>query len=73
VKFFEGILCKIPKNQKGQGMLEYILILAVVVSLFMFVAKPYLKTFGKKFQDLGKGGIFSEDNTGSNFYYFPIK
>jgi hypothetical protein len=69
-KCFAATPCK---NQRGQGMLEYILILAVAVSLFMLVGRPYLKDLGKKFQGLGKQGFLAEDNTGSNFYYFPIR
>lgn len=69
-KFFAAIRCN---NQRGQGMLEYILILVVVVSMFMLVGRPFLKDMGKKFQGLGKQGFLAEDNTGSNFYYFPIR
>ncbi len=73
-KCFAAIL-KAPKwrDQKGQTILEYLLILIVVVSLFMLIARPYIGTIGKKFQDLNKKGFFAEDTSGSNFYYYPLK
>lgn len=72
VKFFKTIL-SIGKNSQGQGILEYVLILAVVISIFMVVGRPFLKDFGGKIQGLSQKGIFSEDSSGSSFYYFPLK
>jgi hypothetical protein len=60
-------------GQSGQTMLEYLLIIAVVVSIFIVFARPFLKGLNKKFEDAGKSGFFAEDPSGSNFYYFPIR
>lgn len=72
VKFFKTIL-SIAKSKSGQGILEYVLVLAVVLSIFMVVGRPFLKDIGGKIQGLSQKGIFSEDSSGSNFYYFPLK
>ena len=59
-------------DERGQTILEYLLVLAIVVSMFLLVAKPFLGDIAKKFQDMSKKGFFSEDPTGANFYYYPL-
>jgi hypothetical protein len=44
----------------------------MVASMFMIFARPFINDIGKKFQDLGKKGFFSESPDGSNFYYYPL-
>lgn len=60
-------------DERGQGILEYLLVLAVVVGMFLLVGRPFLTKIAPKFQNLGKSGVFAQDSTGSNFYYFPIR
>lgn len=60
-------------GQRGQTMLEYLLIIAVVVGIFLVFARPFMKGLNKKFEDAGKTGFFAEDPSGSNFYYYPLK
>lgn len=61
------------RGQGGQGILEYVLVLAVVIGIFIVLAKPYMAKFNKQYQKLFKAGMFAEDSTGSKFYYFPVK
>lgn len=59
------------RSERGQGMVEYILILAVIVSIFVLIVRPFFKTFQEKIGDNFKNGsVFSED---ANFYYFPVR
>lgn len=69
-KFFGGIR---SRNQKGQAILEYVLVLAVVLGMLFVMAKPVIGKLQKKINDSFKGGFFSEDVTGEKFYYFPLK
>jgi hypothetical protein len=59
--------------EEGQGIVEYILVLAVIFSIFMIVAKPGLKRLQDKIADGMKSGIFAENSDDSGFYYFPMK
>lgn len=61
------------RDERGQAILEYILVLIVVLSLFVIVAKPAIGKLGKKINEGLKGGIFSDDPSGAGFYYYPIK
>lgn len=44
---------KVIQNQKGQGMVEYILILVVVVGLVMMFRKQISETVKSKIDSLG--------------------
>lgn len=85
-KFSEGIPCKkrrvsllrrisnfLPRDQRGQGILEYLLVVLVVVGVVFAGAKPVIARLKGKFEKALKGGIFKEDPTGQQFYYFPLK
>lgn len=61
------------RDQRGQGILEYVLILAVVIGIFLTMARPFINKLGPKYQKVFKSGMFKEDDTGSNFYYFPVR
>ncbi len=61
------------RDQRGQGMLEYILVLVVILGTVFVAARPIIASLQKKFEKSIKGGIFRDDRTGSNFYYFPVK
>jgi len=61
------------RSEAGQGILEYILVLAVVLSIFMVFGKPFVAKFGPKFRDIGKDGFFTDDSSGAQFYYYRIK
>lgn len=63
----------IKSNQNGQAVVEYLLIIAVVLGIFMLVAKPGIGRLGKKIQDDLNKGLFAADATGAGFYYFPVK
>lgn len=69
-KFLKPILFR---SQKGQGILEYVLVMAVVLSIFLIFAKPFVSKFGPRFRDIGKEGFFADDSSGSQFYYYRIK
>lgn len=73
-KFFAAILSRAwrPKGERGQTVIEYLLILVVVLSIFMVFAKPFMKGLNKKFETASKKGFFAEDPSGGNFYYFPM-
>jgi hypothetical protein len=78
-KFSRGIRSKRPafprglKDERGQGFLEYVLVLMVVLGMIFVLAKPVILRLQKTFEKGIKGSIFKEDPSGSNFYYFPIK
>jgi hypothetical protein len=72
-KFFGGTLFRVFRNQKGQGFLEYLLILVVVLGVLFVAARPWVLKLENKFKTGFKAGIFTNDPTGSNFYYYPIK
>jgi hypothetical protein len=61
------------RNQRGQGILEYILILVVVLGIVFVLAKPVIEKLKKSFEVGLQKGVFKEDPTGANFYYFPLK
>lgn len=61
------------RDQRGQALVEYILIIMVVLGLFMIVARPAIGKLGKKISDGLKGGIFADDPSGGRFYYYPVK
>lgn len=61
------------RGSSGQAMIEYLLILLVVTSMFMLIAKPFLTKMGEKFKKVGQQGFFTDDPSGSAFYYFKIK
>lgn len=67
-KFFGGI-----RSERGQGMLEYVLVLIVVLGMVFMAARPVIAKLQKSMEKGMKGGIFKEDASGSNFYYFPVK
>jgi Tfp pilus assembly protein FimT len=73
-KFFAAIRSRAlaPGGEKGQTIVEYLLILVVVLSIFMVFAKPFMKDLNKKFETASKKGFFAEDPSGGNFYYFPM-
>ena len=72
-KFSSVIPFKRISNEGGQGMLEYVLVLMVVLGIVFVLAKPVIANIQKTFEKGLKGGIFKEDPTGNNFYYFPLK
>jgi len=57
----------------GQAIMEYLVILLVVTSLFMVIVRPQMAKLQKKMEDSMKKGLFNVDIQGSGFYYFPIK
>ncbi len=67
-KFFGGI-----RSERGQGMLEYVLVLIVVLGVVLVAARPVIAKLKGSVEKGLKGGIFKEDASGSNFYYFPVK
>jgi len=49
------------------------LVLLVVLSVVFVAARPVIGKLQKKFEKGLQGGIFKEDSTGQQFYYFPLK
>lgn len=54
-------------------MLEYLLITLVVITIFIAVARPGFTKLADKMKNGFKSGFFSDDKSGSGFYYYPIK
>lgn|GEM_PF-4836074 len=52
--------------------MEYMLVLMVILGTVFVAARPVIGRLQKKFEKGLKGGIFKEDATGGQFYYFPI-
>jgi hypothetical protein len=69
---FERLLPRL-RSQSGQGILEYTLILIVVLGIVFVMAKPVIAKLQGRLTDNLKKGIFANDPTGANFYYFPLK
>ena len=61
------------KDQRGQGFLEYVLVLLVVLGMIFVLARPVIAKLEGKFEKGLKGGIFKNDPTGAGYYYFPLK
>ncbi|MGE3260233.1 MAG: Flp family type IVb pilin [Bacteriovoracia bacterium] len=61
------------RNERGQSILEYILVLAVVVGMIFVLARPVFGSLQKKIGDSLKEGFFSDDPSGGKFYYFNVK
>ena len=61
------------RNERGQGILEYVLVLAVVIGIFLIFAKPFMAKYKGQYEKLFKGGVFAEDSSGSKFYYYPVR
>lgn len=73
-KFFGAILSRgMLRNERGQSILEYILVLAVVVGMIFVLARPVFGSLQKKIGDSLKEGFFSDDPSGGKFYYFNVK
>lgn len=72
-KFSGGTLSRALRNERGQTIVEYILVIAVVVGMIFVLAKPIFGSLQKKIGDSLKQGFFSDDPSGSKFYYFRIK
>jgi hypothetical protein len=68
-----GPLARFRRNERGQGFLEYILVLMVVLGTIFVLARPVISRLQGKIEKGLKGGIFKADPSGGNFYYFPLK
>lgn len=75
-KFSKGILsdfsARLWRDERGQGILEYLLVVLVVVGVVFAGAKPVINRLKGQFEKSLKGGIFKDDPTGQQFYYFPL-
>lgn len=61
------------RSERGQTIVEYILLLVAVITLFM-LAKPFFNKMGINFgEELKKKGIFSDSASADGFYYYPMK
>lgn len=60
-------------NERGQAVVEYLLVLAVVIGMVFVLAKPIFGSLQKKIGDSLKAGFFTDDPTGEKFYYFNVK
>jgi hypothetical protein len=72
-KFFGATLSRATRDQRGQSILEYILVLMVVVGMIFVLARPVFGSLQKKIGDSLKQGFFTDDPTGGKFYYFNIR
>lgn len=63
----------ILRRQKGQAVLEYLLIVLVILGIFITIARPGFEKLTENIQATLKSGFFAEDDDGSGFYYYPLK
>ena len=56
MKSFKKLSKRFLKNERGQGMVEYILLLVIVVAVVTIFKKPLMDMVGGKIEDL-KGAV----------------
>ncbi len=64
---------RVTRSERAQGVLEYLLVVAVIMGIVLVFAKPFMASLSK---NLGKSfttGFFAVDGSGSGFYTFSIK
>jgi Flp pilus assembly pilin Flp len=59
------------RDEAGQGLVEYVLIVGVVLSVVVVIAKPFFKTLRERVGESFEAGVFGK--TDVNFYYFPLR
>jgi Flp pilus assembly pilin Flp len=72
MQFLLKLKRNIRSNNRGQTIVEYTLLLAAVITVFLAL-KPMLQQFGISLGPKMGGGIFSEKADAEGFYYFPMK
>ncbi|MGZ3693957.1 MAG: Flp family type IVb pilin [Bdellovibrionota bacterium] len=72
-KFFGATLSRLRRDERGQTIVEYILVIAVVIGVIFVLARPIFGNLQTKIGDSLKAGFFSDDPTGGKFYYFNVK
>lgn len=55
MKSFKKFSKRLLKNQRGQGIVEYVLLLVVVVAVVLMFKKPLLEMVDGKIKELGQG------------------
>ena len=71
-KKFIAVFCKAQKRERGQTLVEYVLVLVVIVGIIILLVRPFLGQFlGSMRGSFQDASIFKED--GSGFYYFPVR
>jgi hypothetical protein len=69
----EAAAPRLRGDERGQGILEYLLVLMIVLGMIFVLARPVIAHLQKNFEKGMKGSIFKDDPSGSSFYYFPLK
>ena len=61
-------------NERGQGMLENILVLAVIFGVFLLLVRPSFEKLQKKFSSGIKGDSFfgGQGSDVDGFYHYPM-
>lgn len=59
------------RKPRGQGLVEYVLILAVVLGAVLTLGRPFFNSLRQRVGDGFKGGIFGNER--SNLYYYPVR
>ena len=60
-------------DERGQVVVEYILILVAVISIFVAILRPEVKNLQNKLTAQFSKGFFQTDETGEGFYHFRVR
>ncbi len=71
-KFTRKYSAAIRSDERGQVVVEYILILVAVISIFVAILRPEVKNLQNKLTSQFSKGFFQVDETGEGYYHFRV-